>query len=373
MKANNLRIVVLGLSLSSSWGNGHATTYRALLSALAARGHDIVFLERNVPWYEDHRDLQSCSYCRLELYDNLCDLKRYRHLVQAADVVLVGSFVPDGIKVIDWVLEEARGIRAFYDIDTPVTLSSLEDDKCAYLARDQMPFLDLYLSFTGGPILRRLESRYGVKAARVLYCSVDPQLYSPKRTPKRWDIGYIGTYSDDRQVFLQRLLLDVALQLPQKRFVVAGAGYPEWIVWPPNVDRFNHLPPGDHAKFYSQLRWTLNLTRADMIAAGFSPSVRLFEAMACGTPVITDRWAGIEDAFDPANEIIVAETMEDVLACLNAPDKYRQKIARAGRRRALQSHTAQRRTREFELHIGEAIGKRAKPTPRTRSFAELGT
>src|SRR5215210_6687066 len=126
-----MHIVVLGLSITSSWGNGHATTYRALLKALAARGHDVLFLERNVPWYADNRDLPSPPYCTGALYDSLDELRReWRAEIARADAVVVGSYVPDGREVIDWVFEHATGSVAFYDIDTPVTLLGLESDSC---------------------------------------------------------------------------------------------------------------------------------------------------------------------------------------------------------------------------------------------------
>jgi spore maturation protein CgeB len=289
MKERPLRIVVLGLSISSSWGNGHATTYRALLKGLNARGHEILFLERDVPWYAANRDLLEPAYCRLELYPHLGALRRYAPQIAGADAVLVGSFVPDGIEVGDWVLANARGVTAFYDIDTPATLASIEDGTCEYLAAEQISRYDIYLSFTSGPTLRRLTTRYAARSARALYCSVDIGMYSPRRAAAKWDVGYLGTYSRDRQSTLERLLLEPARRMPHLRFVVAGAQYPPSLTWPSNVDRIAHVAPGDHAAFYSSLRWALNLTRADMIKAGHSPSVRLFEAAACGTPIISDQ------------------------------------------------------------------------------------
>ena len=297
-----MRLVVLGLSLSSSWGNGHATTYRALLEALAARGHAITFLERNKPWYRNARDFAATPYCDLVFYDELDDLAAYAPLVADADAVMVGSYVPDGVAVIRWVQAHARGIRAFYDIDTPVTLAKLRRGDHEYLAPEQIREFDVYFSFTGGPTLRLLEEGYGAPAARALYCSVDPARYRPMDVPKRYDLGYLGTYSADRQPGLDRLLIEPARRNPELRFAVAGSLFPHDLVWPENVDRHEHVPPEDHAAFYSSCRWTLNVTRQDMIAAGWSPSVRLFEAAACGTPILSDRWAGLDTLFEPVRK-----------------------------------------------------------------------
>ncbi len=207
---------------------------------------------------------------------------------------------------------------------------------------------DLYLSFTGGPILRRIEQQFGARSAHPLYCSVDPQLYRPTGAARRWDLGYLGTYSPDRQPVLERLLLEPARRAPHLRFVVAGPLYPDDIDWPDNVERIQHLPPSSHASFYSSLGWTLNVTRADMIAAGYSPSVRLFEAAACAAPIISDQWTGLDTLFEPAGEIVVAATTEQVLDALRAPESHRLAIGAAGRRRVLAEHTAAHRARDFE-------------------------
>src|SRR5438270_1812432 len=215
-----MKLVVLGLSLSSSWGNGHATTFRALLKAFAARGHDILFLERDVPWYRDNRDVTDPAYCRLEYYADLAGLARWRQEIANADAVMVGSYVPDGVEVARFVQVHARGATAFYDIDTPVTVAKLERGDFEYLSPEVIPGYDVYLSFTGGPTLRRIERQYGSPAARALYCSVDPDAYPPLDMPKRWDLSYLGTYSADRQPTLERLLIEPARRMPERRFVV---------------------------------------------------------------------------------------------------------------------------------------------------------
>ncbi|HEX8447186.1 MAG TPA: glycosyltransferase, partial [Sphingomonas sp.] len=309
-----MKLVVLGLSLSSAWGNGHATTFRALLAAFAARGHEILFLERDMPWYADRRDLIDPGFCRLAFYDSVAGLDAWQAEIAGADAVIVGSYVPDGVAVGRHVQQVAQGVTAFYDIDTPVTLAKLERGDEEYLSAAIIPGYDVYLSFTGGPTLDLLETHYGSPAARALFCSVDLAAYPPLPVAKRWDLSYLGTYSADRQPTLERLLLEPARMRPDLRFVVAGPQYPENIDWPVNVERIEHLPPAEHAAFYSASRFTLNVTRADMIRAGWSPSVRLFEAAACGTPIISDIWDGIGELFEPGSEIILAGTGADVLS-----------------------------------------------------------
>jgi spore maturation protein CgeB len=349
-----MKLVVLGLSLSSSWGNGHATTFRALLRSFAARGHDILFLERDAPWYANQRDLADPDFCRLEFYADLAGLERWRGAIAEADAVIVGSYVPEGVAVGRFVQDVAQGVTAFYDIDTPVTLAKLERGDFEYLSPDVIPGYDVYLSFTGGPTLDHLEQAYGSPAARALYCSVDPDAYPPLDVPKRWDLSYLGTYSPDRQPTLERLLIEPARALPDRRFVVAGPQYPADIDWPANVDRIDHLPPAEHAAFYSASRFTLNVTRADMIRAGWSPSVRLFEAASCGTPIISDIWKGICELLTPGEEIILAEDGAAVIAALSADADA---LGAAARKRVLAAHTAAHRAAELETYLTEAMAK----------------
>jgi spore maturation protein CgeB len=356
-----MKLVVLGLSLSSSWGNGHATTFRALLKAFATRGHDILFLERDVPWYRDNRDVTDPDYCRLEYYADLADVDRWSGEIAGADAVIVGSYVPEGVLVARYVQRTARGVTAFYDIDTPVTLAKLERGDFEYLSPEVIPGYDVYLSFTGGPTLRHIEARYGSPAARPLFCSVDPEAYPPLDLSKTWALSYLGTYSPDRQPVLERLLVEPARRLPDLRFVVAGPQYPADIDWPENVERIDHLPPAQHPGFYSASRFTLNVTRADMVKAGWSPSVRLFEAAACAVPVISDKWEGLGELFGPDLEIHLAGGSDDVVRILSETSEAdAAAMGRAARARVLAGHSAAHRAEELENHLAEAQGKQTQ-------------
>jgi spore maturation protein CgeB len=353
-----MRIVILGLSITSSWGNGHATTYRGLVRGLTQRGHDVLFLERDVPWYAENRDLPDPPYGRTALYRSVVELKdRWAREVRDADFVIVGSYVPQGVPVGEWAISTATGPVAFYDIDTPVTLSKLDHGDTEYLSRALVMRYDMYLSFTGGPTLRRLEKQYYAKSPRELYCSVDTSAYYPEPQPTRWDMGYLGTYSDDRQTALDELMLGAARQWSEGRFCVAGSLYPENLVWPANVERIQHLPPAGHRAFYNSQAWTLNVTRAQMVRAGYSPSVRLFEAAACGTPILSDAWPGLGEIFGIGSEILVAHsTRESVDYVRSIPENERRAIGERARTRVLAEHTSECRAEQLESYALEAIG-----------------
>lgn len=353
-------IVILGLSLTSSWGNGHASTYRGLVRELARRGHDVLFLERDRPWYADNRDLPAIRHGRVEIYSGLKELRdRFAAEIRGADFVMVGSYVPDGTAVGEWVLQTAEGATGFYDIDTPVTLAKLARGEQEYILATQIPRYDIYLSFTGGKTLKVLRQKYHATRAAPLYCSCDPEIYAPLPTEIRWDLGYLGTYSTDRQPPLERLLLNPARQWRGGRFVVAGSQYPADIAWPGNVLRIEHLPPAQHRSFYCAQRFTLNVTRAEMIRAGFSPSIRLFEAAACGTPIISDNWDGLANFFVPGEEIVLADSTAKVLEIVRQlPEPARRELGRRGRARVLKEHTAAHRAIELEGYINACLKKR---------------
>jgi spore maturation protein CgeB len=224
-----------------------------------------------------------------------------------------------------------------------------------------VPQFDLYLSFTGGPTLARLERNFGAQLARALYCSADTEIYKPLDRSLKWDLGYIGTYSADRQPALEKLLIEPLRMVANAKGVVAGPQYPSDVVWPTNVRRIEHLAPNRHRDFYAAQRFTLNVTRRDMVHAGFSPSIRLFEAAATGTPIISDWWQGLDQFFAPGKEIIVAESSEDVLRAITSmSDEQRRTMADRARARVLEQHTASHRAIELEKYICEAAEHRRK-------------
>lgn len=362
MSQRRYRISILGLSITSSWGNGHATTYRGLVRELTARGHEVLFYERDVPWYAQNRDLARPPFGRTALYSCVDDLRDgCGRDIRDSDVVIVGSYVPEGVAVGEWVAAETRGLKVFYDIDTPVTLARLERGECQYLTPELIRRYDLYLSFTGGPILQRLERNYGSPMARVLYCSTDPTTYYPESCAPEWELGYLGTYSADRQPVLDALMLQAAREWPEGRFVVAGPLYPDGIDWPENVRRIVHLAPPHHRRFYNSQRFTLNVTRSAMVRAGYSPSVRLFEAAACATPIISDWWEGLDTIFRPGHEIFVAESAADTLRFMKGmSEEERAATGWRARERVLAAHTAAHRAAELENCIDEALNRTVK-------------
>jgi spore maturation protein CgeB len=356
-----MKLLFLGLTITSSWGNGHATTYRSLCRALAARGHHITFVEKDVSWYRDNRDLPHPSYSSLLLYEDWSQARRsvLRH-AREADAIIIGSYFPDAIAAADLLFDSVSAPVLFYDIDTPVTLAALRNHGSAdYLLPRQIPHYRAYMSFTGGPLLREIERRYGSPFAAPLYCSVDPAMHRRTAVDPEFacDLSYLGTYAADRQPKLMDFLNGAAQLLPQGRFLVAGPMYPDNTPWAPNVTRMDHVPPPRHPSFYSSSRFTLNLTRQDMVAAGYSPSVRLFEAAACGAAMLSDNWPGITEFFTPGLEILLPRDAAEVTAILTSlSEPERRRLGNAARTRILEAHTSQHRAQEFEEIVLRAHG-----------------
>ncbi len=354
------RLVVFGLSLSSSWGNGHAIPFRGLCRELAARGWQITFFERDAEWYRSNRDVSQPDYCDLVFYDGWPPAAE---AVRAADAVLVGSYVPDGRRLIDWLASTGRPLF-FYDIDTPITLTGLQaHGELAYLRADQVPLFEVYFSFTGGPALSELELVWHARRAEALYCGVDPLVYRPAPSDARFTccIGYMGTYAADRQARLEGLLIETARARPTQQFLIAGPQYPPMDL-PVNVRREVHLYPRDHAAFYSSNYATLNLTRDAMRRYGWSPASRLFEAAACGACIISDTWTGLDSVLEPGHELLLAESAADVAAHLDALTPTRRAaIGQAARKRVLRQHTFASRAEQVDGAISASMTAMSTP------------
>ena len=350
-----MKLVVFGLAVSSSWGNGHAVLWRALIRAFGALGHYTVFFERDVPYYAHSRDLTVLEGGRLVLYDDWEEvLPEAKRELAGADAGIVTSYCPDALTATEAVLGSPV-LHLFYDLDTPVTLSQLAQGRAVtYIGPDGLAPFDLVLSYTGGAALTGLHNRLGAKRVAPLYGSVDPDHYRPAAPEEpRAALSYLGTYAADRQTALETLFVEPARRRPHDRFIIGGAQYPADFPWARNLFFWRHVLAHQHPKFYASARSTLNVTRQAMAAFGWCPSGRLFEAAACGTPIVSDWWEGLDEFFVPEREIIVVETTEDVLATFERSDTELSLIGAAARERVLTAHTAARRAAELEMLLSQ--------------------
>jgi spore maturation protein CgeB len=350
-----MKLVVFGLTVSSSWGNGHATLWRGLLRALSRRGFTCVFFERDVPYYARHRDLAEPDGARLVLYP---DWESARGLAEEqlrdADVGMVTSFCPDGLAATEAVLASRAAVKAFYDLDTPVTLEKLAaGEPLSWIGPRGLADFDVVLSYTGGAAPEALQSRLAARRVVPLYGSVDPEVHrpAPAEAAFRGDLSYLGTYAEDRQEGVLRLFVEPARRRPDRRFVLGGSMYPAGFPWTRNIAWIPHVVPADHPAFYASSPITLSVTRRPMAEMGWCPSGRLFEAAACGVPVLSDAWEGLDSFFTPGSEILTAGTTEEAVAAVDAPRERLARIGRAARERTLAEHTADRRAEQLEAAL----------------------
>lgn len=359
-----MKLVIFGLTISSSWGNGHATLWRGLCRALAKRGHQVVFFERDVSYYAMHRDLAEMTGVKLVLYTDWTEVRPLAQTQLAdAEVGMVTSYCPDGIAASSLLLSSPAQLKVFYDLDTPITLECFRKGRAlSYIGPRQLRDFDLVLSYTGGAALQGLKSLLGARRVAPLYGSVDPEAHRPTPPVPAYcaDLSYLGTYAEDRQAALNTLFMEPARRLPQQRFVIAGAQYPQAFPWTDNIFFVRHLPPSEHSSFYCSSKLTLNVTRRAMAEMGYCPSGRLFEAAACGTPILSDWWPGLDDFFKPGSEIIVARNTDDSIKALEMPAGQLVSIARAARERTLAEHTAERRAVELEAALQKAFESAAE-------------
>ncbi|HWK64991.1 MAG TPA: glycosyltransferase [Rhizobiaceae bacterium] len=353
-----MKITIFGLTVSSSWGNGHATLWRGLIRAFARRGWNVVFFERDVPYYAGTRDLGHMEDADLVLYADWSAIRqRAAREVADADVAIVTSYCPDALPATQLVLEAPSALRVFYDLDTPVTLSNLKNgQRPEYIGPDGLRGFDLALSYTGGAALDELSSLLGAPKALPFYGHVDPDKHHPEMQDPCFagDLSYLGTYAEDRQEAIERFLVEPAWRRPECRFVIGGAQYPQDFPWAPNIYFVRHLPPPDHPRFFTSSRLTLNVTRRAMAEMGWCPSGRLFEAAACGAAIVTDVWPGLDSFFAPGWEVLPVDTTEDVIAALNLTDQELKRLRENARERVLAEHTSDRRATEFEAIVSDA-------------------
>ncbi|HET6390376.1 CgeB family protein [Hyphomicrobium sp.] len=352
-----MKLVIFGLSMSSSWGNGHATLWRGLIDALHRRHCAVTFFERDVPYYSDSRDISGIDYGDLVIYSDWDTvLAQAKQEIAEADAILVTSYCPDAVAAAR-LAEDARGLLVFYDLDTPVTLDAISSGRNVdYIGPQGLTQFDLVLSYTGGKTLDELRRELGARRVAPLYGHVDPKQYRPVPAMYQYrsHLSYLGTYAHDRQAALTELFLKPAAARTDLRFLIGGAQYPDNFPWLANLYFVRHLPPTEHPAFFASSRLTLNVTRMAMARSGWCPSGRLFEAAACGTAILSDAWEGISAFYEPGREVLLVRNEQDVLEALDATDQQLARIGEAARERTLAAHTSDHRADELLRILWEA-------------------
>ncbi len=339
-----MRLAFFGSSLVSSYWNGAATYYRGLLKQLAQLGHDVSFYEPDAFGRQQHRDIADPPWAKVVVYPATADgwQRQWSQALRDADVVIKAS----GVGVFDEELERALAaapmgvLRIYWDVDAPATLEAIAAHPQHHL-REAIPRYDMVFTYGGGDPVVAGYAGFRARHCVPIYNALDPETHFPAAPDPKFgcDLGFLGNRLPDREARVDEFLLATARLLPDRSFVLGGAGWDDKVV-PPNVQRVGHVGTAAHNAFFASGLTTLNINRDSMVRTGFSPPTRVFEAAGAQACLITDRWDGIEQFLEPGREILVASTAREVAEILKGLTPGRaQRIAEAGRRRILAQHT----------------------------------
>ena len=325
------------------------------MRALADRGHEVVFLEPDAYERQQHRDIDDPPWAEVVVWRP--SAARARELVRSVcdfDLVVKAS----GVGVLDEELEHAVAaldgpIRIFWDVDAPATLTRLELDPSDPLTT-LVPRFDLVLTYGGGdPVVARYR-RLGAADCVPVYNAVDPETHHPAEPDERFaaDLVFLGNRLPDRERRVEEFFLAAAADAPERSFLLGGSGWEEKPL-PPNVHLLGHVGTSEHNALNCTPLSVLNVTRDSMVANGWSPATRVFEAAGAGACLITDEWPGIELFLEPGTEVLVARNGAEVARHVDGLEPERARaIGAAARERVLRDHTYAQRAEQLEALLG---------------------
>lgn len=349
-----MHLTFFGSSLVSSYWNGAATYYRGLLRALHGLGHELTFCEPDAYGRQQKRDLaDEPAYARVVVYRTEAERDALvARAFDASDWVIKCS----GVGVWDAELEQALAARsggevrtAFLDVDAPATLARLDADP-ADPFRACVPAYDHVFTYGGGPPVVARYLGVGAQACTPVYNGLDPEEHRPpeRAAPPAFDLLFMGNRLPDREARVDEFFFRAAALCPEARFALGGEGWGDRAM-PANVTYLGHVPTARHNEVNASARLVLNVHRESMVANGWSPATRMFEAAGAAACQVTDAWEGIEEFFTPGVEILVAPSAEAVAAWTHAiDDDDARRIGEAARERALREHTYAQRARRMD-------------------------
>jgi spore maturation protein CgeB len=360
-----MRIAFYGSSLLSSYWNGAATYYRGILGALARHGHAITFYEPDAFDRQKHRDIDPPDWCRVAVYPaSEAGLEQVLAEAREADIVVKASGVGYGDDtLITGILAEARpdALTLFWDVDAPATLAEIMEAP-EHPIRQALPRLDLVLTYGGGNPVVEAYRRLGAADCIPIYNALDPATHHPVPPDPEFaaDLAFLGNRLPDREARVEEFFLAPAAALPDRRFILGGAGW-DGRPMPANVRAIGHVPTGRHNAFNVTPRAVLNINRDSMAATGFSPPTRVFEAAGAGACLLTDAWAGIELFLAPGREVLVVRDGGDVAeAVAGLSVEAARAMGEAARRRILSEHTYDRRAEHLHRLLGERLSAKRR-------------
>ncbi len=350
-----MRIFVFGSSITSSYWNGAATYYRGIYKQLHSLGHRITFAEPDAYGRQQNRDGGDFTYVSTIIYKDAEEIPALLRQAAESDLVIKHS----GVGMFDELLEEkvldcrSENTRvAFWDVDAPATLARMEANPADAFCK-LIPEYDFIFTYGGGAPVVDHYQRLGAANCHPIYNALDPETHYPVPADPALacDLLFVGHRLPDRERRVAEFFFRAAELAPEYQFALGGEGWGGKLL-PANVRWIGHVGTGDHNRVNCSARMVLNINRDSMAGVGFSPPTRVFEAAGAGACLITDRWAGIEQFFEPETEILVAGSAEETVSFLHNTSATRAKeIGKNMRERALRDHTYALRAREVDAII----------------------
>ncbi len=367
---HELRIAYFAHAIRSDWNNGNAHFLRGLLHQLGVAGQSVTIFEPDHEWSIDNLREEPLGVDSLEHFNETypdLDIELYRpdqvqerelwqRTLHSYDLVVVHEWNPPQLAHLLLELRTNLGFRLLFHDTHHRASSSPEQIQLFGIDR-----FDGVLAF--GEALRTLyRERFGIERVWTLHEAADVEIFRPlTAVEKQQDIVWIGNWGEgERSDEIRRFLLDPAAAMPQYETRIYGVRYPEnglAALQAAGVSYGGYLPNLDAPETYACSRLTVHMPRQQYSGAMTGiPTIRVFEALACGIPLVSAPWSDTEELFRPGDFLWARNTAEMTAAIqhlLTDADAARQQAA-LGLETVLQRHTCAHRAQEL-LQIVEDL------------------
>jgi spore maturation protein CgeB len=368
-----MNVVLFAHSIASDWSHGNAHFLRGLLRALGRRGHRVLACERWRNWsadnlIEDHGHGPIVEFA--QLYPDL-KLRTYGawnrileevdEITKGADIVIVHEFNEPELVGAVGELRRRRGdfIALFHDTHHRAVSAPWQ------ITRLNLAGYDAILAY--GDALREIyRHEYGRDRAFTFHEAADVTTFHPRILPVEDDVVWIGNWGDEERTReIHNFLIGSATALPHRRFAVHGVRYPQDgldALGRAGIDFRGWIPNYRVPEAFSRATMTIHIPRGPYLdrLPGI-PTIRPFEALACGIPMISTPWRDTEGLFRVGEDFLMVDSptaMREAIERLAGDDDLRSQIVERGLETIRARHTCDHRAEELEQIHSELAGTR---------------
>jgi spore maturation protein CgeB len=379
-----MRIVFFAHSIVSDWSHGNAHFLRGLMRALAGRGHSVVGCERWRNWstdslMEDHGHGPIVEFARLFPDLDVAVYGGWNRIIEDvdaltrdADLVLVHEFnEPELVGAVAHVHRRRRDFTLlFHDTHHRAVSAPWQ------IARLNLGGFDGILAY-GDSLARVYRTDFGHDRVWTFHEAADTTVFQPRTAPQTDDVVWIGNWGDDERTGeIRDYLVDSARRLPELRFAVHGVRYPEAgraAIAAAGIDFRGWIANYRVPAAFARAKLTLHIPRGPYLdrLPGI-PTIRPFEALACGIPLLSTPWPDTEGLFREGTDYVRVDSpaeMREQMLRLARDEDARQRLRENGLERIRDRHTCDHRAAQLEAIVGElgaagSAGSRVAELPR---------